>query len=146
MIKIIRLIPLLLIVSLLLLGCSNSEYESKKLGTMSELKPREDGQYHMYVFFDFPNDETLVEPSKQGEVVDEYLQRQYDIYNTMMTMNPVTKVNRFGVKNAQNVPEQVDALNIKDFPTFVILDNTGIVLISTDMDETAEFLQTLPDI
>ncbi|MGO4888014.1 hypothetical protein ACJ2A9_09675 [Anaerobacillus sp. MEB173] len=59
-------------------------------------------------------------------------------------MNPAMKVHQFGVRNANENPEQIDFLNIEEFPTFVILDNTGIVLLSTDMDETADFYKHSP--
>ncbi|MGO4889005.1 hypothetical protein ACJ2A9_14720 [Anaerobacillus sp. MEB173] len=142
-----RFITIILLLSLLLTGCSFGEDEAKRIDTISQLKPKEEGQYHMFVFFDFPDNNVVPpEPTARGNV-DEYLQRQYDVHDTMMvTMNPAMKVHQFGVRNANENPEQIDFLNIEEFPTFVILDNTGIVLLSTDMDETAEFLQTLPDL
>ncbi|WP_275117885.1 hypothetical protein [Alkalihalobacterium chitinilyticum] len=113
--------------------------------TISGLKADQEGQYYMYVFFDFPHDEVPPPPDKRG-VVDDKLERQYEVYENMMRLDPLLKVHQFGVKSADRVPEQVDFLNIKEFPTFVIFDDKGVVFLSTDMSETEKFLETLPDI
>ncbi|WP_216827348.1 hypothetical protein [Alkalihalobacterium elongatum] len=139
-----RIFTVSILFSLLLIGCSFGKYEAKKIDTITQLKPTEEDQYHMFVFFDFPHHE-VPDPSWLEEV-DEYLQMQYEIYEKMMPiLNADLKTDLFGVRNASENQEQIDFLNINEFPTCIILDNTGIVLATTDMYEAAEFLRMLPD-
>ncbi|WP_209125446.1 hypothetical protein [Alkalihalobacillus sp. BA299] len=66
----------------------------------------------MFVFFDFPHNTVPPEPTEHSDV-DEYLQKQYGVYDKMMVkMNPAMKVHRFVVRNAKKNPEQIDFLNI----------------------------------
>lgn len=61
----------------------------------------------MFVFFDFPDNVVPPEPTARG-TVDNYLQRQYNVYDSMMvTMNPDMKEHQFGVRNANEYPEQI---------------------------------------
>jgi hypothetical protein len=91
----------------------------------------------MFVYFDFPNGEFPVSPSERGEVVQSF-EKQYEIYDTMNEKLALEKLEIFGVRNSK--VKDVEVLQIKEFPTFVVLYKNGVVLQTTDMEEIKEFL------
>ncbi|WP_088104183.1 hypothetical protein [Halalkalibacter urbisdiaboli] len=133
-----------LVVFLLLMGgCSNLE-KAKEVRVIGQLKPPEEGQYHMYAYFNFPNG--FPSESEMEKTEDENLQCQYEVYETMNEKLQLEKLHVFGVRKKEHVQEQIEVLNIDKFPTFIVLDNTGVLLQTSDMSEVDAFLRHIPSI
>jgi thioredoxin-related protein len=137
-----------LVFSLFLLsGCSFGENLDKmnELKVVGQLKPSEENQYHMYTYFDFPDGRILAE-SEREKTEDENLQYQYEVYDTMNVKLQLEKLHTFGVRKKEHAQEEIEVLNIDTFPTFILLDNTGVLLQTSDMDEVDDYLRLIPSI
>lgn len=86
---------------------------------LSKMKAEEENQYHLYSFW--------------TEVTE--IDNAFD-YSRVDTN--VVRLLSFHQK--EYAKEYIQLLEIKEFPTFIVLDNEGIVLRTTNVNEINEFL------
>jgi len=122
-----RYLVLIMLCFVLIIGCSSEEK------IIDEMKPEQNSElpYNLFAYFEeFPG---------EGEVSkDPNFQKQIQIYNSMNKVIPIEKINNFSVQNSKS--NHIKVFNIEDFPTFIILDKTGVVLQTNDIGEVKEFL------
>jgi hypothetical protein len=124
----------------LLIGCSNLD-KAKEVRVIGQMKPDEENQYHLYSFWSAIPHENWEETE-----TDEDLRRQFELYFSFDV--PVGKLHLISYPSPESdkFNEYVEVLDLDEFPTFIILDNGGVVLRTTDKNELLEFINTLPDI
>ena len=111
----------------LVVGCVTDSDEVKRTNSISVLKPSEDNQFNVVSFFEkFPSEEN------ENEV--------YEMAADNMPLNKLHSIYIF-----QSNSEHVDNLNISDFPTFLVLDRSGVNLRTSDINELVEYLDSLPE-
>ncbi|WP_158235025.1 hypothetical protein, partial [Pseudomonas sp. 2822-17] len=101
-------------------GCVTESDEVKRTNSISELKPSEDNQFNVVAFF-----ESIPSEGNENEV--------YEMAAANMPLNKIHSYYLF-----QSNSEHVDNLNISDFPTFLVLDSSGVNLQTSDINELLE--------
>ncbi|WP_332634685.1 hypothetical protein [Halalkalibacter flavus] len=124
----------------LLIGCSNLD-KAKEVRVIGQMKPDEENQYHLYSFWS-----AIPQKNWKEEETNNDLRRQFELYFSFNV--PVGKLHlvSYPSPDSDKFNDYVEVLDLNEFPTFIILDNEGIVLRTTNVNELLEFINALPDI
>ncbi|MCK0473241.1 hypothetical protein [Halalkalibacter sp. APA_J-10(15)] len=131
---------ILMLLSLgLIVGCESGDTmtkeDVKKLELLREVKPSmgDDKEYNLYAFFEFYDGSLDSEEISEGA-------RQRDKYDELQKTLEMDNVNQLTLKTNSLNSEEKEILGIKELPTFLVLDESGIVLQSTDLDEVVTLI------
>jgi hypothetical protein len=126
---------ILILLSLsLIVGCESgetmTEVDVEKLELLREVKPNssDDKEYNLYVLFEFYDGSLDAEEINEGE-------RQRDKYDELQDKIEMENINQLTLKTNASNSDELEILGIHELPTFLVLDELGIVLQSTDLDE-----------
>ncbi len=108
---------------------------------MGQMKPDEENHYHLYSFWS-----ALPSENWEETETNEDLRREFETYFSFNV--PVGKLHLYSYlfPDSSKFDDYVEVLGINEFPTFVILDNEGVVLKTNDANELIAFIDDLPDI
>lgn len=122
---------ILMVISISLFsGCAfGDDPERLKEKTIEGMKPTVKGKYTVYAYFEkIPPNTTTTEQAK--------------VYKSMNEKIPLEKVETLSIMDI----EDSNIFNIERFPTFIVVDKTGVVLQTTDIDKLVDFIKkTNPD-
>ncbi|RXI96578.1 hypothetical protein DS745_23020 [Anaerobacillus alkaliphilus] len=104
---------------------------------INKMKAEGENQYHLYTFWiEFPS--TYREDTDMTDELGEKSEIHSNTFDYSMVNTEVIRLISFQKK--EHAKEYIKALNIDEFPTFIVLDNKGIILRTTNVNEINEFL------
>lgn len=113
---------LLIVISITLLsGCSFGEDPDRKEKLIEGMEPTIKGHFSVYAYYEHL-------PPKSPE--------QVKVYDSMKVIESFETVETLSVSNGS-----FDIFNIEKFPTFIVVDKTGIVLQTTELDKVVAFIK-----
>jgi hypothetical protein len=108
---------------------------SDKETAINELKPTDFYEFRLVAFFE----ETPYESWIKDENLDPDLKRQFEIYEELMTIVPIDRLEEFQLFMPNS--KYVEAFGVKEFPTFIGFDHTGIFFTSNNLDDVEDFIK-----
>ncbi|WP_349409979.1 hypothetical protein [Pseudalkalibacillus sp. SCS-8] len=122
-----RYLSMIFICIALLTGCAFGDNPEKlKEQTIEGMKPSVKGKYAVYAYY------KQLPPNPADT-------EQVKIYYSMDERIPLEKVETLSVVSISN--EDLNLFNIEKSPSFIVVDKTGIVLQTTDIDKVIDFLK-----
>ncbi|MFN7249899.1 MAG: hypothetical protein ACK4M9_03820 [Anaerobacillus sp.] len=117
-----RIIITIITIMLLLTACSFGDNLSnmRENRMLSKMKAEDENQFHLYSFW------------------TEGTETEFDTFDYSRVDTNVFRLLSFHQK--ENAKEYIESLEIREFPTFIVLDNKGIVLRTTSVNEINDFL------
>ncbi|MFN7250286.1 MAG: hypothetical protein ACK4M9_05770 [Anaerobacillus sp.] len=108
---------------------------SDKETAINELKPTDFYEFRLVAFFEeFPYSDW------QGdESLDPGLKKQFEIYEELTTIVPIDRLEEFQLFMPDS--KYVEAFGVKEFPTFIGFDHTGIFFTSNELNDVEDFME-----
>ena len=130
---------LLLLSVALIAGCksgdSKTEEDIVKSDLLREVKPNidDDKEYNLYALFEFYDGSLDANEIREGA-------KQRDKYVELLEKIEKEHVNQLIFKTNSSDSDEIEILGIRELPTFLVLDESGIVLQSTDLNEVVALI------
>lgn len=120
-------------------GCESekttTEEEAETLKLLREVKPNaeDDRQYNLFVLAEFYDSSLDSEQVREGV-------RQREEYKKLHDKLKLDHLNEITLKTNALNSEEAELLEVEEFPAYIVLDESGVTLQTSEVDEVIELV------
>ncbi|WP_018922722.1 hypothetical protein [Salsuginibacillus kocurii] len=124
----------------LIVGCESEETmgeeDVERIDLLRDMKPEmgDDKEYNLYALFEFYDGSFDSDEVSKGA-------KERDKLDLLHEKIELDDVNQMTFKSNTAGSQEEELLGIEETPTFIVLDESGIVLETTDLDEVTDFIK-----
>ncbi len=112
------------------------EEDVERIDLLRDMKPEmgDDKEYNLYALFEFYDGSFDSDEVSKGA-------KERDKLDLLHEKIELDDVNQMTFKSNTAGSQEEELLGIEETPTFIVLDESGIVLETTDLDEVTDFIK-----